>query len=165
MLNDFDVKICTRTCASSGVELLPGQVCYSVIKNDGVETVREDYSAEHWREPSNENEEDPVLGWWRFEIPKKDDSKVKLAPNEVLLNLFVELADQPEQVTFRYVLGLLLIRRRLLALQETLDDAQGETMVLACNRRGEEYRLAAATPSAEEAEQMQERINQLLYAG
>lgn len=165
MLNDFDVKSCTRTCATSGVDLQPGQVCYSVIKSDGVETVREDYSAEHWQAPTNENEEDPVLGWWRFEIPDKEDGKVKLAPNEVLLNLFTELADQPEQVTFRYVLGLLLIRRRVLTLQETLVHAEGETMVLSCNRRGEEYRLSAVTPSAEEAEQMQERINQLLYAG
>ena len=165
MLNDFDVKSCTRTCATSGVELQPGQVCYSVIKSDGVETVREDYSAEHWQAPTSENGEESVLGWWRFEVPDKDDGKVKLAPNEVLLNLFVELAEQPEQVTFRYVLGLLLIRRRVLRLQETLEHADGETMVLACNRRGEEYRLPAATPSAEEAEQMQERINQLLYAG
>ncbi|MEQ8210376.1 MAG: hypothetical protein RH917_11135 [Lacipirellulaceae bacterium] len=165
MLNDFDVKTCTRTCATSGVELQPGQVCYSVIKSDGAETVREDYSAEHWQQPNNENEEALILGWWRFEIPDKDDGKVKLAPNEVLLNLFVELADQAEQSTFRYVLGLLLIRRRVLTLQETLDEPTGETMVLACNRRSEEYRLPVETPSTEQAEQMQERINQLLYAG
>ena len=47
-------------------------------------------------------------------FPSRAAKKVKLAPNDVLLELFDELADRPEQQDLRYVLTLLLVRRRVL---------------------------------------------------
>ena len=72
---------------------------------------------------------------------------------------------QPDEAEFRYVLGLLLIRRRILKLDETRRDATGEIMVLECPRRNETYELRATTPDPTQTEQLQQRMIELLYGG
>ena len=98
-------------------------------------------------------------------MPLGESSKSKLAPQDVLLNLFVELADRPDEAEFRYVLGLLLIRRRILKLEETRRSAQGEVLILDCPRREEQYELRATTPDPTQTEQLQQRMIELLYGG
>ena len=50
--------------------------------------------------------------------------KKRWAPNDVMLHFWDELAEQPEQQDMRYVLTLLLVRRRVFRLEEEkLDDA------------------------------------------
>jgi hypothetical protein len=63
------------------------------------------------------------------------------------------------------VLGLLLVRRRIVKLDETRRDEQGEVMVLECPRRNEQYELRVAMPDPERTEQLQQRMIELLYGG
>jgi hypothetical protein len=81
------------------------------------------------------------------------------------LNLFAELTDRSDEADFRYVLGLLLIRRRILKLEETRRDAEGELLVLDCPRRNEQFELRATTPDPTQTEQLQQRMIELLYGG
>lgn len=122
--------------------------------------MRRDIASEEWRGPV-----EGVIAWWKARVPRGDASKPKLAPQDVLLNLFAELADRPDEVEFRYVLGLLLIRRRILKLEETRRDAQGELLILDCPRREEQYELRATTPDPTQTEQLQQRMIELLYGG
>ena len=122
--------------------------------------MRRDIAAEEWRGPVEGS-----IAWWKARVPLGDTSKPKLAPQDVLLNLFAELADRPDEAEFRYVLGLLLIRRRVLKLEETRRDAQGELLILDCPRREEQYELRATTPDPTQTEQLQQRMIELLYGG
>jgi hypothetical protein len=94
-----------------------------------------------------------------------DSSKPKLAPQDVLLNLFAELADRPHEAEFRYVLGLLLMRRRILKLEDSRRESDDEVLVLECPRRNEQFELRVATPDPSRMEALQERIVELLYGG
>ena len=105
MLLDFEVKTCSRRCAHSDKNLEPGEVYFSVLEVRQSETIRRDFSAEAWPGPPAE-----CLGWWRSRVPLRDE-KPKLAPTDVLLNLFSALAEQPSETQFRYLLGLLLTRQ------------------------------------------------------
>ena len=122
--------------------------------------MRRDIACGEWTGPV-----EGAIAWWKARVPLGDASKPKLAPQDVLLNLFAELADRPDEAEFRYVLGLLLIRRRILKLEETRRDAQGELLILDCPRREEQYELRATTPDPTQTEQLQQRMIELLYGG
>src|SRR5215216_206792 len=114
MLLDFEVQRCTRCCAATERALEPGDECYSVLEIAGADVVRKDYSPEAWK-----GAPDTAFGWWKSRVPEPTAKKIKLAPNEVLLELFDQLADKSEQQDLRYVLALLLVRRRVLRVDVT----------------------------------------------
>ncbi len=56
-------------------------------------------------------------------MPTREARHAQLAPSDVLLEFFVGLANHRQQSDLRYVLALLMIRRRILRLEETETDA------------------------------------------
>ena len=157
---DFEVKRCTRRCAASDRELAPGEPFYSVLVPQGAEVVRQDFSEEAWHGPPA-----GAVGWWRSRMPEPQARRFRLAPNEVMRNLFLELEDQPEKQDLRYVLALLLVRRRVLQLTASEPDEQGVEHLLLSGLKDEtEYRVPVKTPDEQRAAEIQDQLAQLLYA-
>jgi hypothetical protein len=163
---DYEIHRSTRHCAKTGRELKPGETFYSVLTAAGAELAREDFSAEAWEGPPA-----GAIGWWKSHVPSPDARKLHWAPNDVMLDLFEQLADDAEQADLRYVLALLLIRRRVVRLEDTEVSeaggeagAAGETMVLYCPRRESEYRIAAVQPTPERVSEIQQELARLLFA-
>lgn len=158
---DFEVQRCTRHCAESGRELAEGETFYSVLVVEGSEVRRIDYAPEAWSGPPQQ----PNLGWWKSQMPTRESKKARLAPREVLLQLFTELAVQADQPDLLYVLALLLVRHRILRLEdhETGDDG-GEVLVLYSPRDETTHRIQVTTPDAQRVEQIQDTLARLLTA-
>jgi hypothetical protein len=82
-----------------------------------------------------------------------------------MLELLESLEPREEMQDMRYVLSLLLIRRRVVRLEETERDSAGrEVSVLYCPRRETTYRVASVMPSAERTIQIQDELSRLLFA-
>ena len=163
---NFDVPRCSKVCAATSRELKPGEWFHSVLLIDKGEIKRLDYSQDGWEgPPADETME--LIGHWKSRLPMANDNKAKLAPNDILLNLFDQLADEPDKREMRYVLVLLLIRRRILRLEKEETDAAsgGKTMLVYCPKREASYHVPVENPSDEQIEQMQETLTSLLYAG
>ncbi len=156
---DFDLQHNTRHCAASGRELRPGELFYTVLRKAGATVERLDYGAEAWTGPP-----EVCLAWWKSQLPAAiDNKKPQWAPNDVLLNLFETLAEQPEQADLRYVLTLLLIRRRLLRLEESQRDEQGiEQLTVYCPRNETQYHLPAIVPDEARVQAIQAELGKLL---
>ncbi len=151
---DYDVQNFTRRCHLTGREFAPGDWYFSVLTVEGAETRRADYSPEAWKGPP-EN----AVGWWKSQVPGTAARKRHHAPNEVMLQLFDELADRPERQDMRYVLTLLLIRRRVFRLEEECRDAEGrEVLAVHCPRRDADYRVPVALPDHDRTEQIQQEL-------
>ncbi|HEX3996976.1 MAG TPA: hypothetical protein VHX65_00320 [Pirellulales bacterium] len=159
---DYDLQRSTRKCAKSGRDLASGEAFYSVLLSDGPKIVRHDYSAEAWSGPPEKS-----LGWWKSQTPPAESrtKKPQWAPNDVMLQLFDELAEQPDRADMRYVLALLLLRRRVLRLEETDGrDSQRETLLVYCPRRQAEYQVPVAMPDKSRAEEIQQDLARLLLS-
>jgi hypothetical protein len=157
---EYEVERCTRHCAASGRELKEDEEFYSVLTTEKKDVRRHDYAAEAWAGPPEK-----ALAWWKSRMPTREAKKGQLAPNEVLLQLFAELEHVPEKADLRYVLALLLVRRRVLREEESAhDDSEGEVMVLYSPREERTYRAAVAVPDEGRAEQIQTELRQLLFA-
>jgi hypothetical protein len=156
---DFDIQRCTRKCFVTDRELQPGETYYSVLVVVGADIVRRDYSAEAWTKPPADS-----LGHWKSQMPGAGTKKKHWAPNDVMLHYFEQIAEQPEQDDVRYVLALLMIRRRVVRQESVESDEQGqEQLVLFCPRNEQEYRVRVAVPSAERVAQIQHELAKLLY--
>jgi len=157
---DFEVQRCSRKCAATGRELLPGEICYSVLVPDGASVQRVDYAEEGWQGPPENS-----LGWWRWRIAEPTTIRMHWAPNDVLLDYFQQLADVPEKSDERYVLALLLVRRRILRLEETRTDEQGnDVLTLFCPRHEITHQVVAQLPDEARVRQIQEDLGRLLLA-
>jgi hypothetical protein len=170
MLLDFEVQRSTRRCAATDRPLEPGDECYSVLEIVGADVVRKDYCREAWSGPP-----EAAFGWWKSRVPDPVIRKIKVAPNDVLLELFDRLADQPALEDLRYVLTLLLVRRRVFRL-ETADETAGdsdvprstesiETMSVYCPKRDATYQVPAVFPSGQRIDEIQQQLGDLLVAG
>jgi hypothetical protein len=157
---DFEVQRCTRHCATTDRSLEPGETFYSVLLVDGGEVVRRDYGEAAWEGPP-----EGALGWWKSQMPTASLHKPRLAPNEILLELFLRWQDEDDRADIRYVLTLLMIRRRVLR-QEGLEksDDGGDELLVFCPRSGETYRVPVAEPAGERVEAIQAELGELLFA-
>lgn len=157
---EYEHVRCTRRCAVTDREFAPGETFYSVLTAEKGKLVRHDYSADAWKGPP-----EGVVGWWKSQLPVHDPKRVHWAPNDVMLDLLEQLADDPSHAEMRYVLALLLIRRRVCRLEETQRDEQKhETLLLFCPRRETEYKVAVAMPDDERIKQIQDELAKLLFA-
>jgi hypothetical protein len=158
---DYEVQRCTRHCAVSGRPLNEGEEFYSILLAEGAEVRRYDYALEAWQgAPAG------ALGWWKSRIPSREAKKMQMAPGEVLLQLFTELEGAAEKQDMRYVLSLLLIRRRVLRLEDSEHDERGrEVLVLYSPRDETMHRVTVIMPGSERTGQIQEELDRLLFAG
>jgi len=154
---DFHIQRFTRRCAESGIELKPGETYFSVLTQEGGEVVRNDYAQSVWKGPP-EN----VVGWWKSKAPEPTSQRIAWAPNDVILNYFNELPDASDQLDLRFVLTLLMIRRRILRLEATEKDEQGqEVMTLFCPRDETEHQVLSREPT--NVEEIQNKLAALLF--
>lgn len=103
------------------------------------------------------------MAWWRARLPHADPDRPQPPPSEQLLQVFEEVQGQAGRADFCYLLALLLVRRRLLRLEEAHRDVQGrEILVLYCPRRDATYRVPAVPPDPSRAGVLQEELGRLL---
>ena len=155
---DFEVQRFTRVCAITQRDLKAGDVFFSVLIRDGAEIVRQDVAADAWSGPPEE-----CLAWWKAEVPDPKARKMHWAPHDVMLHYFADTEGKPEQLDVRYVLALLMIRRRIFRLEESESDQQGRaTMIVFCPRNDQEYRIDVVEPTEERSREIQQLLSQLL---
>ena len=118
-MSDYEIAHQTGVCAVTQRTLQPGEQFYAVLFDtpDGFE--RRDYSTEAWESPP-EN----YFSYWKSRVPKKKEKKRLFVNNDVLVDLMLRLADREEQVKqhFRFVLSLILMRKRLLKYEQTVHE-------------------------------------------
>ena len=80
------------------------------------------------------------------------------------LDCFERLEGQTEQgrVSFRYVLALLLMRRKRLKFEEARNDGDREVLVLKCGRTGTRHEVANPHLTDEQMAAVQEDVFQAL---
>lgn len=127
----YDLGRSTGVCAVTGEALTPGTEAVAVLvereQDDQLE--RLDYSAEAW-----DRGERParLFCFWRRRIPSPNERPKPFIDDDELVALFDQLqdAEQDRQIAFRFILSLILIRKRLLRHVGSKTDAEGRAVSL-----------------------------------
>jgi hypothetical protein len=152
----------TRRCTATGRELKAGEKFYSVLRDDGGKFVRTDYAADAWTGPPQ-----GAYSYWSGRVAADGAAKRPAVDDELLLECLGRLAEtaDPAKVRFRYVVALLLMRRRRLKFEDARKDAGGETLVLKCARTGSRFEVVDPGLSESEAAAVQDEVFQVLGWG
>jgi hypothetical protein len=154
---DFELQRCTRRCAKTDREFRPGEPFVSVLVPDGTRVKRLDYCLESWDQPP-----DDAIAWWKSQLPGGDGQRAVWAPHDVMLDYLQRLEGDESNADLRYVLALLMVRRRILRLEQTENEGGSEVLVLYCPRNEAEYRVRANVPTDARAAEIQAELAQLL---
>jgi hypothetical protein len=132
---DYEIQGPTRMCAATGRELKPGdRFCAVLAERDG-RFVRTDYAASNWPGPPAD-----ALAHWSGRVPTTDRPQKPVVNDELLMDCLTRLdgATEPGQIRFRYVVALLLMRRKRLKFEDAKRDAEGrDVLVLRDAKSGE----------------------------
>ena len=157
MLGEYKVSRCTRQCHHLKRPLREGEWYYSVVVESGEDFVRQDYAAESWSEPPK-----GAVGWWKCRMPTSDEKKMVLAPIEVLTDLLRQMGNQPEKAKSRYLLALMLMRKRVIRPLETEED-QADLLRIEVIATGAEIDIPVCVITRGESEQLRQELDALLY--
>lgn len=115
---DYNLRPISKNCSSTGEPLIPGEPCWSVLTEVDGRLSRHDYSVAAWEGPP-EN----TIGHWQCVVPVDADAgKQKIDPDS-LFDYFVQLCESPNttEQDYQYVLALLLLRKRRLILEDSIE--------------------------------------------
>jgi hypothetical protein len=132
-MTDYPIGPGARRCCVSGRELRPGERYFSVLLDEGARFIRRDYAPEAWSGPP-----EGAFGFWAGKVAAGEAKRRPAFDDDMLADLFARLEGQLEagRVRFRYVVALLLMRRRRLRFEEARTEGGQEVLALRCPRSG-----------------------------
>ena len=140
----YEIPKTSGVCASTGRELKPGEAYFAALvelsdeqlaaeaqqaeaegknkdtgKDKAADALRAlglcriDVSPEAWEEGYRP---EGLFGFWKSTVPEANEKKKMFVDDTMLMNLLERLADttEPDKLAFRYVLALILMRKKLL---------------------------------------------------
>lgn len=155
---EYQIQPNTRRCVLTGRELQPGEKFYSVLLEAGGHFVRQDYSSAAWPGPPQGS-----FSFWTGRIPAGEEKHAPI-DDELLMDCLQRLEgeSEPARVNFRYVVALLLMRRKRLRFQEARVEGGQEILSLRCVRTRNTYRVLNPRLSEEEMTAVQEEVFKVL---
>ena len=121
----YEVVKATGLCAASGRPIAPGDeyIAALIESETGTRLERRDYSLDAWRSGAKPPSA-RLFGAWKALMPAPNESRQALVDDESLMDLLEQLgeATEPSRISFRYILALLLMRRKVLKYEGTRRD-------------------------------------------
>lgn len=129
MATDWEVSLPTGRCSISGRQLEEGEEFYTVLFEEGEGFRRADFSQDAWQ-----GSPPGAFCCFKSRVAVREKRKRLLVDDDILLAFFTRLANESEplRVQFRFVLALILMRKRILRYDgsSTQDGAEVWRMVL-----------------------------------
>jgi hypothetical protein len=144
----YDVPRPAGKCAVSGREIVPGEKFVAAVRETTTGLERLDISLENWEGFDRGD----LLGFWQTTMPHGEEKKKLFVDDEVLCTLFERLSEatEPAKVNFRFVLGLILMRKRLIIYEGGRNEGGRDLWVV--RMKGKEQTLDLIDPKLGEQE-------------
>lgn len=111
--------------------------------------------------------DDAALAHWKTRRPAPAARRAPVFDRETVFAFFTRLddADTPDKLQFRFVLALLLWRKKVLRFTETLSDAEGEVWRFETPTGGQRYDVRRPDLDEGQIERLSAQLEQLLAGG
>ena len=125
----YDIIKTQDVCAQTGqvIEVGEEHIAALIETPEEESLVRTAYTLEAWEKGPNLPPHATLFGFWKRTLPEKDERPKQLVSPDEMFDLFEQLAEATEtrQTTFRYLLALMLMRKKVLVF-ERAETAHGD---------------------------------------
>ena len=162
MTTEFAVSRPVGRCAISGRDIKPGEVFHTALFEQGEAFERRDYAAECWTGPP-----EGAFCAFRTRLAEKPSRKSLLVDDDVLMQFFLRLADAGDagKRNFRFVLALILMRKRLLKYERTRREETTEIWELRGAKDGQSHRVINPRLDEEQVAAVTAELSAILAGG
>jgi len=110
-MDEWEIEKPLGHCWGSGKKIEFGEEYFAALVETDQGFQRRDFCAEYWQDEKPE-----VFCYWKTKLPHPDQKKKIFVDDEMLMVFFDRLAEETEQekINFRFVLALILMRKRRL---------------------------------------------------
>ncbi len=156
---DYQIQPSSRRCSVTQRELKPGESYFSVLLDEGGKFVRRDFAREAWQGPP-----EGAFSFWQARMPVRANERKLVIDDELLMECFTRLAQESAlpRVQFRYVVALLLMRRKRLKFEDVRLEGGQEFLRLRCSQTRTPYEVLNPHLGDEEMATVQEEVFQVL---
>ncbi|MHC4130941.1 MAG: hypothetical protein ACYSSP_00405 [Planctomycetota bacterium] len=159
-MDEWEIAKPLGQCSGSGKEIGPGDEYIGALveTNEGLQ--RRDFCLDYWLE-----KKPSVYCHWKTKIPLPDQKKQIFVDDEMLMAFFERLEKETDQekINFRFVLTLVLMRKRKLKYDSTRIDAEKEIWRLKITGTDDFAEVLNPKIDEEQIEQLSSQIGQILH--
>lgn len=160
-MSDYNIRKTTGTCAACAQTIEHGQELFSMILLEEAEPARRDYCVACFQ--ALERRPDEEFAWWRTRMTERGRAR-RVVDFNTLRELFFKMAEHAndEYRKLCYLLGLLLMRKRALKLEEFTTENGRDYVIVTCKQREQPLKLEAPTLLPHEFAELRDRLKLLL---
>ena len=135
-------------CSITQQPIAPGEKFMAALRETPAGFERLDISLGAWPQFDRKD----VIGFWQTVMPKHEQKKKVFVDDQVLCDLFERLSDitEPAKINFRFVLGLILMRKRMVIYETSR--SEGERELWTVRMKGRDDKLDLVNPKLGEQE-------------
>ncbi len=165
----WEIQPRSRQCSRCENRFLDGDKYRCVLSYREEQPFRRDFCMECCNnQPQPQLDEgEELISWWQSTVrippPPPREEAIKRSLAEQLLRKYLD-SSKPKYVNFRYILALMLERRRVLSQKHTVDeDPSGKTIVVYEHvRTGETFLIEDPHLSLSRIDEVQEQVKEIL---
>ncbi len=119
---EWEIRRPTGICSGSGEPIEQGNEYFAALVETAEGFERRDYCLSYWQE-----NQPKVFYFWKTKLADPEKKKKLFIDDDMLMAFFERLENepQPNKINFRFVLALILMRKRLLRYEQTqVEDGQ-----------------------------------------
>ena len=165
MQTDWTIQSRSGRCAATGRDFEEGEFFYTLLFRERGEFRREDLSEEAWR--GRQADAEPPYSFWRTKFepppPAAPEPLAKETAEDLLRGYMTE--NDEGHANARYILALMLERKRLLKQVEVKSDIHGRTLVYEHTKSGEVFIVPDPGLRMDQIEAVQDEVASLLRQG
>ena len=161
-MSDFEISRTSGRCSVSGRVFSEGESFHTVLFETPQGYERRDISEECWQGPPAD-----AICHFVAQLPRKEKPHKTFVDDEVLLDFFRRMAESEDahKLRFRFVLSLILMRKRLLKYDRTIREGGGEVWEMRLMRDKSLHRVLHPSMNDAEIEELTRELGTILQGG
>ena len=164
MQTDWTIQSRSGRCAVTGRAFAEGESFYTLLFRERAGFRREDLSEEAWKERQADARADQPYSFWRSKFEPPTPAPPEALPKETAEDFLrgYMSEDDESHANARYILALMLERKRLLKQIEAKTDIHGRTLVYEHVKTGEVFIVPDPGLRLDQIESVQNEVAALL---
>ena len=159
-MDEWEIEKPLGQCYGTGRKIEYGEEYFAALVETDQGLQRRDFCAEYWQDKNPD-----VFCYWKTRMPHPDQKKQIFVDDEMLMAFFDRLAGETEQekINFRFVLALILMRKRRLKYDSSKIEDDKEIWRLRIVGSDKQFvKLINPNLNEEQIEQLSSQLSQIL---